>query len=211
MEAWSEHSRFAISLFALISPLSAIPFFLGLTSHLSRSERRLAACAATITLFVALSAACQFGESMITALGASLASFQIAGGIIIGLAGFKMLSETAPDSPNSNSSSSGSAISLGIVPMGLPMLGGPGTLTAVMLEGHSGFSFGHEGIVFSIIVGCSLLTGLILFFSDYISRILGATGLMVIERVFGLVIISIGVEVVIRGIYAHANAFLSTL
>ncbi len=211
MEAWSEHSRFAIGLFALISPLPVIPIFLGLTGHLTSRERRMAAGVAALTLFVALSAGHQFGEALITALGSSIASFQIAGGIIIAISGFKMLNGSVTKDSDDKHGSSGSAMSIGIVPIGIPLLAGPGSLTAVMLEGHSGFTLSHESTVFSIVVGCSLLTGLILFFSDYITRVLGALGLLVFERVFGLIVISIGIEVLIRGIYAHGKVFLSTM
>jgi multiple antibiotic resistance protein len=210
MELWTEHTRFGLSLFALISPLPVIPIFLGLTSNLTPRERVTAATAAALTLLGVLIGGYYIGEPLIRALGSSIASFQIAGGVIIGLSGFAMLNApSGPAGSESAPSKQQSAVAIGIVPIGMPLLGGPGSLSAVMLEGHGHYSAFHEQVVLAIIIGCTLLTWLSLLFAGGISRVIGNTGLLVFQRAFGIIVISVGVEVIVRGIMAHAKTFIA--
>ena len=64
-------------------------------------------------------------------------------------------------------------------------------------------------MVLAIIIGCTLLTWLSLLFAGGISRVIGNTGLLVFQRAFGIIVISVGVEVIVRGIMAHAKTFIA--
>ncbi|MGJ3261420.1 MAG: MarC family protein [Rhodospirillales bacterium] len=211
MDAWAEHTRFGLSLFALISPLTVVPIFLGLTAHLTHPEKRTAATVAALTLLAVLIGGYFVGEPLIGALGSSIASFQIAGGAIIAMSGFSMLNAPAVGSASGNAEThKHSAVAIGIVPVGMPLLGGPGSLSAVMLEGHGHFSITHEEIVISIILACVVLTWVILLFAGGIARVMGNTGLSVFQRAFGIIVISVGVEVISRGVLAHADRYLAS-
>lgn len=210
MDMWSEHTRFGLSLFALISPLPVIPVFLGLTASLNPREKITAATVAALTLFGVLMLGYYVGEPLISALGSSIASFQIAGGVIIGLSGFSMLNaqSTRPEASGEPKQRL-SPVAVGVVPVGIPLLGGPGSMTAVMLEGHGHFSVSHEGIVLAIIVICCLLTWVCLLFAGAIARAFGETGLGIFQRAFGVIVIAVGVEIAVRGIRAHVESFIA--
>lgn len=208
MEHWTEHSRFALSLFAIIAPMAAIPIFIGLTTHMTSRERFKAASAAALTLIVVLIGGYAAGEPLINALGTSIESFQIAGGFVIGLSGFAMMNAPA-EAAASDGSDGESAILVGIVPVGMPLLAGPGALTTVMLEGHRGFSPLHDGKILSVIVGCGVLTWLLLVFAQTVARRVGRTGLVAFQRFFGLIVIAVGVEIIIRGVFAHVDRFIN--
>ena len=212
MDNWAEHTRFAISLFALINPLAVVPIFVGLTSHLAPREQTKAAAVAVASMAVVLIGAYYGGEGLIRAHGASLPSFQIAGGIIIALSGYGMLSQqTIASSEAPDAGTRPSAASIGVMPVGIPLLAGPGSITAVMLEGHAGFSPTHTAIVLSIFVNCAIATFLVLYFSKHIARLLGPTGLLIFQRGFGLIVIAVGVEVVVRGLRAHVLDFVHSM
>ncbi len=212
MTDWSEHSRFALALFALLTPFSVAPVFIGLTAHMPLRDRVATASIACIALFLVLGLVLHVGEALITALGTSLASFQIAGGAIIAMNGFVLMAgpEPVPADPARPQRAGPAPLQVAVVPLAIPMLAGPGAMTQMMLEGH-GNGLLHEIILISITAACAFATWLILLAAIPVVRILGATGLQVFQRVFGLVLIAIGVEIAVRGVLTHAAQFAAAL
>lgn len=209
MVSWTEHTRFALGLFALLTPFSVAPIFIGLTAHMTARDRVLTATIACVTLFLVLGLVLHGGEALINALGTTLASFQIAGGAIIALNGFILMAAADPAPPGVPAAQAGgpSAFQVGVVPLAIPMLAGPGAMTQMMLEGH-GTSLSHEIILISISAGCAFATWLILLAAIPLIRFLGQAGLQVLQRIFGLILIAIGVEIIVRGVLAHVSRFV---
>lgn len=206
---WSGHLRFGISLFALADPIGNVPIFLGLTSRLSLRGRMSAATAAAVTMLAVLLIGYYVGEAVMTTLGTSLPSFQIAGGLIIALSGYEMMTEAVlPSADDVESDSGASAIHVGVAPMGIPLLGGPGTMTGVMLEGHTGFGLAHSQLVVAIILAVVVLSWAILASAGAVARLLGRSGMLVFQRLFGLIVIAIGVEIIVGGVLGHVERFV---
>jgi multiple antibiotic resistance protein len=201
-----EHTRFAIGLLALVDPFTTIPLFLAITAHLTQSGKVKAALAAAITATATLLLFQATGESIVDALGSSLPSFQIAGGLVIGLAGLQMLSSTQADNMDlSDGTDKQSPVHLGIVPLGIPMLGGAGAITKVVIETHDGFGIEHEAVITAIIVGIGIIVAVVLSAAAPIGRLLGPGGLTVINRLAGLIVLAIAVEMIIAGYSSHPS------
>ena len=207
--AWTEHSRFALGLFAMLAPFDLMPVFIGLTARMTLRGRLATATIACLTLFLTLTLVLYLGEVLLAALGTSLSSFQIAGGAIIALNGMAIMkgAEPGPARDGTAKEAGPSVFQVGVVPLGIPLLAGPGAMTQMMLEGH-GSSLAHEIVLIAIIAGCTLATWGILLAAIPISRFLGRTGLRVLEQVFGVILVAIGVEFVVRGVLAHAAGYL---
>ena len=205
---WTELTRFGIALFALLSPFTAIPYVLHAAGSAGVRATTMLATAASGTAMLVLLAMHWLGERVLVTLGTSLPSFQIGGGLIILLSGLAMLRDEAPaQAPSPTATLSSNVLKLGVAPLGIPMLAGTGAITKVIIESHRGYGIEDETILAAIIVGNCLLSGLILASSGLLARVLGATFFSIFGRISGLVIVAVAVEMMVKGLTAHARLF----
>src|ERR1700753_2584771 len=135
----SVYVRFSVlalsSIFFLVDPFAALPTFLAVTAGADARRRRKMAWKASVTALVVLSAFAVAGQYIFKMFGITLPAFEIAGGVILLLIGLDMLE--AKRSPTQESSAEAAEAALkedaGIVPLGIPMLAGPGAITSVMV------------------------------------------------------------------------------
>jgi multiple antibiotic resistance protein len=206
VDFWTDHTRFASGLLALVDPFTSIPLFLAVTAHLSPKGKTKASIVAAITATGILLLFQATGESIIEALGSSLPSFQIAGGLVISLAGLQMLSSTPGGNLDlADDAKSQSPIHVGIVPLGVPMLGGAGAITKVVAETHQGFGIEHEVAITAIIVAVGMIVAAVLAVAAPIGRVLGPGGLTIINRLAGIIVLAIAVEMIITGYSSHPS------
>jgi multiple antibiotic resistance protein len=203
------------SLFAVIDPLGVIPFFSGLTSEMDRRQKRRVLVKSLITAFLVLVVFTLAGHQVLQVFGITVDAFRIAGGVIFFGIGLDMLqskprrwrtgikkaiaadkethAEEFPDDADPDDDPS-------ITPLAIPMLAGPGSITTVMVLTPQAPS--HMGIplVLGAVAAILILTGAILMGADVILNRLGATGMKVIEKLMGLLVTVIAVQLLIDGI-----------
>ena len=204
MLPWFEYTQFTISLFAILSPFAAIPIFLILTEGSSEAEKAHVVTVATATVAIALTGAAIAGQVILAALDTSLAAFQVGGGIVLMMLALAMLkAETlsVQHRPEEVAHPARTA-SIGIIPLGLPLLAGPGSISAVIIEMNRSAGLLHAATV----IGCILIVcagnWLILRLSEPIGNRLGQTGLDIMTRLFGLVLTAIAVQYIATGLRA---------
>ena len=125
----------AIGVFTISNPIGNLPIYLALASGNSRQDLAIAQ-SASLTFVIALLVAAWVGSGLLEFFGISRGAFQIAGGLIVVLIGLSMLrSQTPPEhhDPESVSRAQSSTVK-GVVPLGIPLLAGPGTLTVVIAD-----------------------------------------------------------------------------
>jgi multiple antibiotic resistance protein len=204
MEAWSEYSRFLIALFAILTPFAAIPIFLGMTEGRTRDQRNGIAQSAVLTVATVLISSVFLGDAVLTVLGTSLASFRVGGGIVLLLIALSLLnaSVSAVKHTEQEADEAGQRSAIGVVPLGLPLLAGPGSISAVIIEAQRGHGWEH----FAILVGCILAVcaGLLatLRLAVPIGNKLGQTGLNIMNRLTGLLLAAVAVEIIAAGLRA---------
>jgi len=190
------------SIFFLVDPFAAIPAFLVMTAGARQAERRRMAGRAAWTCFVVLSAFGLAGSLIFRIFGITLPAFKIAGGLILLLIGLEMLQARR----SSTQEAPGEALEgatkgdVGIIPLGIPMLAGPGAISSVMvLIGDS-----HGGLrvlpVYLAIAFTSLASYLILAGADRVRRYLGETGIRILMRLMGLLLTAIAVQFMLNGL-----------
>lgn len=200
-EAWSEHVRFAITLAAILNPFAAIPFFLVVTHGDPASRPRVAAAAAlTVACVLVLSALA--GDSVLTLAGTSLGAFRVAGGIVLLLMGLSMLGAQPGPVRQTREEASVAAqqSSIAVVPLGIPLVAGPGSITAVIVQMQRGAGAGHLAAVLACIATVSLACWLALRFAEAIGRALGPLGLNVVSRLLGLLLAAVAIEMMAAGV-----------
>jgi len=202
MLIWSEYSRFAISLFAILTPFAAIPIFIRLTDGLSQKQKNRTGAVATLTVAVVLIVSALCGQAILALLGTSLAAFQVGGGLVLILLALSMLkAETSSVQHRPEESQAvDNNYSVGIVPIGIPLLAGPGSISTVIIEMDRQASFAHGVLVIlCIIVVCAANWG-ILRLAEQLRRVLGQIGLNIMSRLFGLILASIAVQIIASGL-----------
>jgi multiple antibiotic resistance protein len=182
-----------IALFAIVNPITAIPVFLAIAKGMSVKERRRlalkTAAIAGLTLFIAYF----LGDLILKSLSIQLDAFRIAGSMVIAAFGWKMVTGRGLESENT--SPAGAAI----VPLAIPLMAGPGAIATVIALGNSDFGFARLANLF-VIVGLTILTFIFLLAAAPIERVLGDTGLMVVSRILGLLLLAIAVSTVISAL-----------
>ncbi len=157
---------------------------------------------ASLTAWVVLSAFGLAGQYLFHVFGITLPAFEIAGGIILLLIGLDMLNAKRSPTQESHEETSAAASKedAGIVPLGIPMLAGPGSITSVMvLVGQVRIWWQMAAILGSIFI-TALICFLVLGNSDQVARALGATGIRILVRVMGLLLVALAVQYFVNGL-----------
>jgi multiple antibiotic resistance protein len=202
----SAYVRFSVlalsSIFFLVDPFAALPTFLAVTEGQDEARRRRTARKASLTAFVVLTAFAVAGTYIFRMFGITLPAFEIAGGIILLLIGLDMLQ--AKRSPTQESSGDTAAAAnkddAGIVPMGIPMLAGPGAITSVMvLVGQAETRWQMAAIVGAIAV-TAVICFVVLGSAARVAKILGETGIRILVRIMGLLLVALAVQYFVNGL-----------
>jgi len=199
---WTEYTRFAIALLAVLDPPAAIPIFLGLTAGQSARERSRTAFVTSGAVCALLAVSALAGESVLTAMGTSLAAFRVGGGIVVLMMAISMLmAQTDPlrQTPE-EAAMSASKEGVAVVPLAIPLLAGPGAISTVIIQMDRGSGALHAALVLACVAIVSFACYVTLRFADRIGRFIGPIGLNVLVRLFGLVLAAIAVEFIVNGL-----------
>lgn len=209
---WSDYTRFAIALFALLNPITKIPYTLSAAAGGGTRAVMTMALSCTATMMAILLLMHLVGEGILLTLGTSLASFQIGGGLVILLSGLSMLSDEPPRAVPVDAGRRDSLhyVKLGVSPLGMPMLAGAGAITKVIIETHPGFGIEAEIEVSLIILLVCGMSGALIATSSVLVAVLGAAFFSILSRIAGLVIVAVAVEVMFRGVSTHVSALLGS-
>jgi multiple antibiotic resistance protein len=202
MEFWPEYTRFFTALLVILDPFAAIPIFLSLTQGYTHEERNRSVSLAAITVALVLCLSAIFGEAMLTALGTSLPSFRVGGGIVLLLMALTML-RAQPDQMRATSAEKAEAEgreNIAIVPIAIPLLAGPGSISTVIIQMHRPGADYHLFWVIAVILLLSVLLWIVLRLASPIGRALGPIGLNIMNRLFGLILTAIAVEIMANGL-----------
>ena len=163
----STYVRFSVlalsSIFFLVDPFAALPTFLAVTAGQDDAKRRKTARKASLTAFVVLTTFAVAGSFIFKMFGITLPAFEIAGGVILLLIGLDMLEAKRSPTQESTGETEAAATKddVGIVPLGIPMLAGPGAITSVMvLVGQGGGLLSWE---MAAIIGAIVITAAICY------------------------------------------------
>lgn len=202
----SAYVRFSVlalsSIFFLVDPFAALPTFLAVTVGDGPQRRRRTAWKASLTAFVVLSAFAIAGQYIFRMFGITLPAFEIAGGIILLLIGLDMLQakRSATQESTEETTEAQAKEDAGIVPLGIPMLAGPGAITSVMvLVGQAQTRWQMVAILTSILITAAICY-LVLGNSDRVARALGDTGVRILVRIMGLLLVALAVQYFVNGL-----------
>jgi len=183
-------ARATLALFIIVDPFGNLPIFISLTEKMDKLQRRRVLRSATLTGLVLLLVFALTGQEILAFFGISIYGFMIAGGILLLIIAVKLLIEGEWWQPT------GSMESLSAVPIAVPLLVGPGAITATILN------LQQFGIIIALIAVFAVfaVVFLILRLVEPIHRFLGKAGSSIIARIMALLIAAIAVQYIINGI-----------
>lgn len=203
MADWNEYFKLLAGLLSVVDPVGAIPIFLSLTANRSLEERLRTAWVCALAVGAILLVFLLSGEYILRMFGIGIPSFRITGGILILLMGVSMLHASQDRSRQTPEErvESYEKDSVAVVPLAIPLLSGPGAMSTVIVYAHENCSCWQHYLLVGLVIGTVALTVLLaLWTAPRIAAILGKTGMNVITRVMGLIIFSIAVEFIAKGL-----------
>jgi multiple antibiotic resistance protein len=186
-----------LALFPVVEPINGTATFAALTARHSQAERQREVRRTALAVAGILLGFLFVGEPVLHYLGISLESLQIAGGIVVGWTGFRMVTEPTEPAPPAEKTG------IAFAPMAMPLLAGPGALSVLLgLEAWDSGSSRLPGLALGI-VAIGVVLYLFLSLGGRLVALLGQGGLDAINRVLGLLVVAIGVELIVHGIVNH--------
>lgn len=193
-----------ISLLALINPVGAVPFFLSLTSAQSDAERRHTIRIASISVFCVIAVTTLLGQQIISFFGISVGSLEVGGGIIMLLMAINMLNAqigntraTAEERDEAESKNS-----IAVVPLAIPLLTGPGSISTVIVYAASAHHWYDRAGLIAIGAAIAVICFGALRLAEPIARWVGQTGINIGTRLMGLMLSALAVEFIVDGLKA---------
>ncbi len=192
------------SIFFLVDPFAAIPSFLAITGRADPERRKRMARKGAITCFIVLTSFAVAGQLIFRMFGITLPAFEIAGGLILLLIGLDMLeARRSPTQETHGDTVEGAAKEdAGIVPLGIPMLAGPGAISSVMvLVGQVPTLWGWQmGAILGSIAVTTAVTYFVLAAASRVRQVMGETGIRILVRIMGLLLVALAMQYFVNGI-----------
>lgn len=198
----TEYIKIFIALLAIVNPLGAIPIVLALTSNAPHAEHRKVTRITVLSVAIILFISLLLGEAILQLFGISINSFRVGGGILILLMAISMLQ--ARESPvrftQEEANEGASRTSVAVVPLSMPLLAGPGSISTVILYANKGDSLWHYIFIGMDILFLVLVLRLSFQFIPWISKHITQTGINIFSRVMGLILAAIAIEFIANGL-----------
>lgn len=187
------------SLFSIVDPFSALPAFLALAGHKSDAERRSIAVRASLTCFAVLSVFGIAGTFIFNFFGITIPAFKVAGGILLFGVALEMMRAKHSGTRSTPEEEREVRDDVALIPLGVPLLSGPGAIAAVMVLSGKATTFEGRTAVHLAILGIGVASFFVLASAAFMSRALGRTGINIIGRLMGLILAALAIQFVIDG------------
>jgi multiple antibiotic resistance protein len=190
-----------VTLFVIMDPVGTVPLFLSLTGGYAPDRVRRAARQAVVVSFLVISVFAFFGRSILEYLHVSLPALQCAGGLLLLLVALELLTGRGDDPmPHGDSN-------VALVPLGTPLLAGPGAIVATMVFSKRVNDAGDFTAVALAVVAVHLCIWLAMAFSIPILRLLRESGILLVTRIAGLLLSAIAVQLVADAVHAFVLSY----
>ena len=190
------------SLFALVNPIGFSPMFISLVDNMNHQEKKQIATKGVFTAGLTLTTFLFIGELIFQFFGITIEAFKIAGGILFMRSSFNLI-EVKKSRTRTTPAEEENTINkddIAYTPIGIPLIAGPGAITSIMVLSTSNPNISYKICLFLVILLTMLITLLILRMSSKITQQIGTSGLRIIQRMMGIILLTISVQFIIDGI-----------
>jgi multiple antibiotic resistance protein len=191
-----------VTLFVITDPAGTVPVFLGLTKDRSARDRNSLAWQAAVVAFGVIVVFALFGRTILDYLGVGLPALEGAGGLLLLLVALELLTGKATEP----SPAELDRANVAFVPLGTPLLAGPGAIVATMLYVQRAHGAGEGFALAGAIVAVALTAWLALRFAPVLHRVLTDNGVELLTRIAGLLLAAIAVQLVADSVIAYVHS-----
>ncbi len=198
---WNDYLRMLTGLIAIVSPLSTVPLFLNFTDNMQTHRKRIARTSALAVACI-LAVSVVAGSSILNIFNISIEGFRVAGGILLLTISFDMLqakNSRTRHTPEEDEEAVNST-AIGVVPLALPLLAGPGAISTVILFSQQSDALTHKAILIAICLLVALIVWICFHLAPRIGKHLSQTSMNISSRVMGLILAAMAVEFIVDGI-----------
>ena len=191
-----------VAILAIINPIGVVPIFLALTAGESDTERKHTAHISAYSVGLILLISAFAGEAILAFFGIGLPSFRVGGGILVLLMAISMLQAKQSRLRQSPSEAeyAEEKENVAVVPLAMPLMAGPGAISLAIIHGHQATTMSNKVMLGSSIVAVAIIVLVSLHLAKPIGKALGITGLNIATRIMGLILASIGVQMIALGL-----------
>jgi multiple antibiotic resistance protein len=193
-----------VTLLAIVNPLACVPFFIHYTQGFTREQRKRTILVASFSVFVVIGLSALLGLKLLEFFGITLASFQVGGGMLLLTSALAMLNAEPAEAKSAkadmNEAEMAARTSIAVVPLTIPLLTGPATMSTVVIYAEKAKTFLQLGTLVGYGIVIALATFICFSLAQPIARILGKTGINVMTRLMGLILAALAVEVMADGL-----------
>ncbi|MEW6721609.1 MAG: NAAT family transporter, partial [Thermodesulfobacteriota bacterium] len=203
MLPWTTYLKIFTALLAIVDPIGAVPIFIGMTDQQGRRERYRTASVAAVTTAAVLAGSCVFGDAVLRLFGITLASFRVGGGILLLLMAIAMFHaeySRSRQTPEEAVEAEKRVGGMGVVPLAIPLLSGPGAISTMIIYTAQGEGPAHIAVMMGGSVLLAAIVWLSLLLAIPIGSRLGQTGINIVRRILSLLLAAIAVEFIAGGI-----------
>ncbi|MGJ0486826.1 MAG: YchE family NAAT transporter [Methylomicrobium sp.] len=199
---YTDYIKIFITLLAVVDPIGVMPIIAGLTAQGSRADLNSIAGTAALAVAAILLISLFVGEELLYFFGISISSFKISGGILLMLMALAMLQAKTSEMVQNRQEAEALEYprSLAIVPLSIPLLAGPGAISAVILYAQMSDSIEHYLLISLDILAVVLILWIVIRFIPWLTRHLGQTGINVFTRLMGLILSALAIEFMASGL-----------
>lgn len=195
---WTLFGTAFATLVVIMDPPGTIPVFLALTGRYTAAGQRKAALQATLVSFGVIVVFAVLGQQILKFLQISIEALQLSGGVLLFLVAMELLMGQDSAKPDTGDEK----VNVALVPLGTPLLAGPGAIVAVMVSvSQASSSLGGWVAVIAAVVLAHLVMYLTMRFSLLLSKLLGTGGIMLLTKISGLLLAAIATQLVMGGIF----------
>jgi len=198
-----------MALLSVMNPLGTVPVFVSLTLDHTHQERNKIVFRTALNVLIILLISFFIGKYILIFFGISLNSLKIAGGLIIALSGFSLLSGEFNKHKGMKKEKVKEDLKtrtdISLTPLAIPMVAGPGTISLLITYNQEYEGLSNITIILGAILAASFCIYLVLKSSFYIVKTLGASGINALSRIIGFIVIAIGVEFIISAVVNILN------
>ena len=199
MIEWTFIIKTTIALIAIVDPIGCLPLFLSLTGQHKKINKKNIVKMTAITVFIILVTSLFLGDKILNMFGITMPSFQICGGILLLIMAISMMLGKHQIIESGQNGKSDKEL-IAFVPLSIPLLAGPGAMSNMIIAAHQAPNLINQSFLILPCLAVSLLIWLTLSFAENISNVIGAIGTKIITRVMGLLLGSMAIEFITRGV-----------
>ena len=192
-----------VTMLVIMDPVGNVPIFLSVTRRLSPRSRNRAALVAVATAAAVIGAFAIIGRQVLDYLDVSVPALQGAGGLLLLLVALELL--TGSETDEADALDPDDHVGVAMVPLGTPLLAGPGAIVATIVFAGRADGAGDRGLIALAVLGVLVAVYLAMRFSGLLIRVLRNSGILLLSRIAGLLLAAIAVQMLADAVIAFAR------